>query len=72
MSKKVNSFRTPIGTRDLLPPDSARWEAVVEVFGRTAARSGFGLLNTPLFEDIGEDMDEEETRLSQSTPGFQM
>ena len=53
MSKKVNSFRTPIGTRDLLPPDSARWEAVVEVFGEHAARSGFGLLNTPLFEDIG-------------------
>jgi len=53
MSKKVNSFRTPIGTRDLLPPDSARWEAVIDVFGRTADRSGFGLLNTPLFEDIG-------------------
>ncbi|MDG2113056.1 MAG: histidine--tRNA ligase, partial [Actinomycetota bacterium] len=53
MSKKVNSFRTPIGTRDVLPPDSARWEAVTAVFAEHAARSGFGLLNTPLFEDIG-------------------
>lgn len=34
--------------------------------------TGERYLSTPLFEDIGEDMDEEETRLSQSTPGFQM
>ena len=53
MSKKVNSFRTPIGTRDLLPPDSARWEAVISVFGELATRSGYGRLNTPLFEDVG-------------------
>lgn len=53
MSKKVNSFRTPIGTRDLLPPDTARWEAVLEVFSQRAQLAGFGLLDTPLFEDIG-------------------
>jgi len=34
--------------------------------------TGERYLSTPLFEDIGEDMDEEETRLSLSTPGFHM
>ena len=53
MSKKANTFQTPIGTRDLLPGESARWEAVVEVFSSVASRSGFALVDTPLFEDIG-------------------
>ena len=53
MSKKANTFQTPIGTRDLLPGESARWEAVGEVFGSVASRSGFALVDTPLFEDIG-------------------
>ncbi len=34
--------------------------------------TGERYLSTPLFETIGEDMDEEETRLSLSTPGFHM
>ena len=55
MSKKANTFQTPIGTRDLLPGESARWEAVVEVFCSSVAygESGFALVDTPLFEDIG-------------------
>ena len=34
--------------------------------------TGERYLSTPLFETIGEDMDEEEIRLSLSTPGFHM
>ena len=34
--------------------------------------TGERYLSTPLFEDIAEDMDDEETRLSLSTPGYQM
>jgi len=34
--------------------------------------TGERYMTTPLFESIGEDMDEEETALSLSTPGFQM
>jgi cysteine synthase len=34
--------------------------------------TGERYLTTPLFEGIGEEMDEEETRISKSTPGFQM
>ena len=34
--------------------------------------TGERYLSTPLFEDIVEEMDEEEWALSRSTPGFQM
>ena len=34
--------------------------------------TGERYLSTPLFEDIPEDMDEEETALSRSTPGAQL
>ncbi|MEM7123024.1 MAG: cysteine synthase A [Pseudomonadota bacterium] len=34
--------------------------------------TGERYMSTPLFEEIGEDMDEEELALSKSTPGFQM
>ncbi len=53
MSKKANTFRTPIGTRDLMPAESARWEAVTNIFGSVASRAGFSLVDTPIFEDIG-------------------
>ena len=53
MSKKANTFQTPIGTRDLLPEEAARWEAAIEVFSNVASRAGFSLVDTPIFEDIG-------------------
>ncbi|MFN0092928.1 MAG: histidine--tRNA ligase [Acidimicrobiales bacterium] len=46
-------FQAPIGTRDILPPESARWEALIGAFAAAARRSGYGLLQSPLFEDIG-------------------
>lgn len=45
-------FQAPIGTRDVLPPESARWSALVARFATIADRAGFGLALTPLFEDI--------------------
>jgi cysteine synthase A len=34
--------------------------------------TGERYLSTPLFEEVAEDMTDEETALYQSTPGFQM
>lgn len=53
MSTKPNSFQTPIGTSDLLPQGSARWQATLQLFDQVSTRSGFGYLSTPIFEDIG-------------------
>ncbi len=47
------SFRTPIGTHDLAPPESGRWVALLGAFIAAADRAGFGYLQTPIFEDIG-------------------
>ncbi len=46
-------FRAPVGTRDILPPESARRRRLVGVFADLAERSGFGLLESPVFEDVG-------------------
>jgi histidyl-tRNA synthetase len=43
-------FQAPIGTRDVLPPESERWAALVQRFATRAARAGFGLAITPIFE----------------------
>jgi histidyl-tRNA synthetase len=49
----AESFRAPIGTQDVLPPESARWQALIATFADVAARFGYGLVHGPLFEDIG-------------------
>ena len=46
-------FRAPKGTQDILPPESARWEALVAAFAQVAGRHGYGLIQSPMFEDIG-------------------
>jgi histidyl-tRNA synthetase len=46
-------FRAPKGTQDVLPPESARWEALLGVFAGIAQRFGYGLIQSPMFEDIG-------------------
>ncbi|HMK12667.1 MAG TPA: histidine--tRNA ligase, partial [Acidimicrobiales bacterium] len=46
-------FRTPTGTRDIMPPESARWARLVALFAGLAERSGYGLIVSPMFEDIG-------------------
>jgi histidyl-tRNA synthetase len=49
----VPPFRTPKGTHDVLPPESARWEALVAAFARRADRAGYGLIVSPTFEELG-------------------
>ena len=46
-------FRAPSGTRDILAPESSRRRRLVSVFADLAERSGFGMLESPIFEDIG-------------------
>ena len=46
-------FRTPKGTHDVLPPESARWEALIAAFARRAERAGYGLVVSPTFEEVG-------------------
>jgi histidyl-tRNA synthetase len=46
-------FQAPKGTRDLLPPETARWRALGDIFAETASRAGFGEVITPIFEDLG-------------------
>lgn len=52
MSGQV-SFRAPVGTHDVLPPASARWEALLTTFAGVVERAGYGLLQSPAFEDVG-------------------
>jgi histidyl-tRNA synthetase len=47
------TFRAPIGTQDVLPPASARWQALIATFAGVAERFGYGLIHGPLFEDLG-------------------
>ncbi len=47
------TFRAPKGTRDILPPESERRRALVEVFAGVARRAGFGQIESPLFENVG-------------------
>jgi histidyl-tRNA synthetase len=46
-------FQAPKGTQDVLPPESARWEAFLAAFARLAGLHGYGLIQSPMFEDIG-------------------
>ena len=46
-------FRAPAGTRDIVPPESARRRGLVSVFADLADRSGFSLLESPIFEEFG-------------------
>lgn len=46
-------FRAPVGTRDVLPPESARWERLIALFAAQVERAGYGLVLSPMFEDVG-------------------
>ncbi|MCU1483270.1 MAG: histidyl-tRNA synthetase [Actinomycetia bacterium] len=47
------TYKAPTGTHDVLPPESARWQALEARFAELVGRAGYGLLKTPLFEDAG-------------------
>ena len=46
-------FQTTPGTRDILPPDAARWRAFVGVFADVVGRAGYEQIVLPMFEDLG-------------------
>ncbi|HVF75041.1 MAG TPA: histidine--tRNA ligase [Acidimicrobiales bacterium] len=46
-------FQAPPGTFDVLPPQSARYERLVAAFADHVGRAGYGLVVSPMFEDIG-------------------
>jgi histidyl-tRNA synthetase len=49
----ADGFKAPVGTRDVLPPESGRWERLVACFAAIVGRAGYGLLQSPMFEEIG-------------------
>ncbi len=53
VAPKIASFRAPKGTHDVLPPESARWEALIATFAGIVGRAGYGLIQGPTFEDLG-------------------
>ncbi|NBN89503.1 MAG: histidine--tRNA ligase [Actinobacteria bacterium] len=46
-------FQTTPGTRDILPPDAARWRLFVEVFAGVVESAGYEQIILPMFEDLG-------------------
>jgi len=47
-----DAYRAPVGTHDVLPPESGRWETLVAAFAARARRFGYGLVMTPAYEHI--------------------
>jgi histidyl-tRNA synthetase len=71
----VTSFRAARGTRDLLPPETARWSAVERLADDLAERYGYRRIETPLFEQtavfergVGEVTDIVEKELFRIAP----
>ncbi|MTB02259.1 MAG: histidine--tRNA ligase, partial [Actinobacteria bacterium] len=52
-SPRIEPFKAPTGTRDVLPPESDRWQALIALFAGHVARAGYGLVQSPMFEEIG-------------------
>ncbi|MFP3905864.1 MAG: histidine--tRNA ligase [Acidimicrobiales bacterium] len=46
------SFSAPKGTRDILAPESGRWAALIARFAVLAEQAGYGLVISPMFEDL--------------------
>lgn len=46
-------FQTTPGTRDILPPDAARWRRFVGEFEATVNPAGYEHIVLPMFEDLG-------------------
>ncbi|MFM8304872.1 MAG: histidine--tRNA ligase, partial [Actinomycetota bacterium] len=45
-------YRAPLGTHDVLAPESQRWVDAVAAFADRARRFGYGLVVTPIFEHV--------------------
>jgi histidyl-tRNA synthetase len=53
VARRVQPFQAPRGTQDILPPESDRWQALIAAFAHHLGRAGYGLLQSPMFEEIG-------------------
>ncbi len=49
----MSAFKAPIGTRDLIGAESARFADVVSCFAGTVDLFGYELVVSPMFEDVG-------------------
>ncbi|MGH9177337.1 MAG: histidine--tRNA ligase, partial [Acidimicrobiales bacterium] len=47
------TFQAPPGTFDVLPPASARYERLIGLFDSLARGAGYGLVVSPMYEDVG-------------------
>jgi histidyl-tRNA synthetase len=45
-------LKAPVGTRDVLPPESSRWQALIARFAQSCDAAGYGLIQSPMFEDL--------------------
>jgi histidyl-tRNA synthetase len=50
MAEQSKLFRAPRGTYDLMPPESKRWRALMDLALDIYAESGYELIETPAFE----------------------
>ncbi|HEY6533989.1 MAG TPA: histidine--tRNA ligase [Acidimicrobiales bacterium] len=50
---RTEPFKAPVGTRDVLPPESTRWQALIAAFAAQVSGAGYGLVQSPMFEEIG-------------------
>lgn len=50
---RTEPFKAPTGTRDVLPPESGRWQALIAMFAAHVGRAGYGMVQSPMFEEIG-------------------
>jgi histidyl-tRNA synthetase len=46
------AFSAPKGTRDIMAPESDRWQALLRAFADQANRAGYGQLISPIFENL--------------------
>ena len=47
------TFQTTPGTRDILPPEAARWRRFTATFADVVEAAGYEYFIPPMFEDIG-------------------
>jgi len=52
VSEQPQKLVAPTGTHDVMPDTSRAWERLVGTFSAMAHRYGFGLVLTPMFEDV--------------------
>ena len=52
MAARSELYRAPVGTHDVLAPESELWIDAIAAFASRARRFGYGLVVTPIFEHV--------------------